>query len=143
MTGTDENVRIFLFVLLPALSAHISSSVLVKYNSRCCREGQVAVSEFGEKAYFSIIFFVFFLLDFLSLLSSTCFFLSLGLSHSGRLCHICFCHHCFPPDHCYYCIFSYFAKTKFIYLGKRIFHVHASDYSSSSLHPQSVVCMYI
>lgn len=64
MTGTDENVRIFLFVLLPALSAHISSSVLVKYNSRCCREGQVVVSEFGEKAYFSIIFFVFFLLDF-------------------------------------------------------------------------------
>lgn len=27
-------------------------------------EGQVVVSEFGKKAYFSIIFFVFFLLDF-------------------------------------------------------------------------------
>lgn len=41
--------------------------------------------------------------------------LSFGLSHSGRLCHICFCHHCFPPDHCYYCNFLLLCKNN-IYL---------------------------
>lgn len=105
----------------------------------------MVVSEFGKKAYFSIIFFVFFLLDFFvprpcyPRLVSSSLSVSLTLVVSAIFASVIIV---FLPIIVIIAIFSYFAKTKFIYLGKRIFHVHASDYSSSSLHPQSVVCTY-